>query len=150
MTFNIVMHSTSDIVLLADDPLESCPTSLSLSYAQYSNLNDVVSTGSFAKSILNAQGECSAELSRDLGDSILAAIPSMFALYTYEDSDVTVKDVCLLTPSLIISDSILSKYTSIVSPHQWGTIRAEQVESLKVWLTNVANFFRYSQGFFSA
>ena len=147
---NFVMQSPSDIVLLADFPLKKHPTSLSLSYTQYNNLNDVVSAGSFAKSILNAQGECSAELSLDLGESILAAMPSMFALYTYTYRDVTVKDVLLLTPSLIAREDVMSKYASIATSHHWGTIRAEQVESIKVWLTNVADFFKYSKGFFAA
>lgn len=150
MTPNFIMHSPCDIVLLADCPLEKRPTSLSLSYAQYTNLNDIVSAGSFAKSIVNAQGECSDSLSRDLGESILAAIPSMFALYIHKDAPAAVNEVMLLTPSLIASERTMSKYASIVSPYQWGTIRAEHVESVKVWLTNVADFFRYSQGFFSA
>lgn len=143
-----------EITLLACRAGDGSAQHVALSYVQFDGLNELYKAMRGGADILDSSWECSAQNCEEFGDSILSIMSDICALYTYAENSSHCKSTAALffiAPNLMGNcvmalDKIMESSKSV----RWNSIAVSESEEIGKWLTDVANFFKNSQGVFRA
>lgn len=143
-----------EVTLLACKAGEGSMQHVGLSYTQFDGLNELYKAMRGGAEILDSSWECSAQNCAEFGDAILSIMSDIRALYTYaKDSSHCESTAALffIAPNLMGNcvtalDKIMESSKSV----RWNSVAVSESEDIGKWLTDVANFFKNSQGVFRA
>ncbi len=141
-----------EVTLLACKADKGSTQHASLSYAQFDGLNELHKSLRGGVDLLDSTLECSARNCGEFGDAVLNTIDELYALYTYQEDSLLQTNVAALffvSPNLM--GSCMTALTKIIQNDQnvrWVLGSVNRVDGMSKWLTDIANFFKNSQGVF--
>ena len=141
-----------EVTLLACKAAKGSTQHVSLSYTQFNGLNELHRSLRGGVDILDSTLECSARNCREFGDAVLNTIDELYALHTYQADSYLHSNAAALffvSPNLMGSCvTVLDKIIENDKNVRWVLVSVNRADGISKWLTDIAKFFKNSQGVF--